>query len=290
MAWNRLWFASSVSVLSLGCGKSHSQQAAPAPSVSASAAASSAPVASTFVTQVAPRTGEELLTAWTAALNDANSSALEALYAERVKFYGQLLSREEVVARKRKALAAAPGFKQQVIGQPSYQDQGESIRVFFQKRSGRPGAQNDVRSTLVFVKTPRLEIAEETDAATEKRFSRSNDAAKADSCDDAVWTIVGSTSFAKQLYAEIDRNLKGIAESEDLHAGGMGPFLPAETGGTYDVWIGVHHPERFENYATVSVTPQGQISVSCVECEPPDGGIPAAASALADFKRLCMTR
>jgi len=204
-----------------------------------------------------------------------------------VKFYGQLLSRAEVIARKRKALAAAPGFKQQVIGNASYQEEGDDIRVGFQKRSGLPGALRDVRSTLVLAKGPHPTIREETDDATEKRFARTNEAAKPDSCEAAVWALVDSTAFAKQLYATIERNLKQFPASDQLNPGGMGPFLPNETGGTYDVWLGVHHPDRFENYAVFSVTPRGNISVSCVECETPSGPIAPAHSALEDFERLC---
>jgi len=265
-----------------------SERAAPTPASNASAAPAivSAPSASAPAA-ILPSPAEQLLAAWTAALNAADTTALEPLYADKVKFYGQSLSRAEVIARKRKALAAAPGFEQRVIGQPSYQDDGDSIRVGFQKRSGLPKALNDVRSTLVLAKAPRLAIREETDDATEKRFSHASDDAKPDSCEAAVWAVVDSTAFAKQLYATIDKNLKQFPASDDLNPGGMGPFLPSETGGTYDVWVGVHHPGRFENYAAFSVTPKGDISVNCSECEAPSGPIAPAPAARDDFARLC---
>jgi len=228
-----------------------------------------------------------VLNAWTLALNAADMTALAALYADQVKFYGQSLAREDVVARKRKALAAAPGFEQQLLGQPNYQDEGDSVRVFFQKRSGPPGRQSDVRSTLVLAKSPHLAIREETDAVTEKRFSSASADAKPDSCDAAVWALVASTPFSKRLYAQIDRNLKGLPASANLHPGGMGPFLPYETGGTYDVWIGVNGPERFENYAFFSVTPKGEMSVVCAQCDAPSGHLAPVRSALDDFHRLC---
>lgn len=269
-------------MLLLGCGKSRSGHQVPAPPGSELAADPRPPSATK-----APVTAEQLLSAWTAALNAADVNALEALYADKVKFYGQSLTRDEVLARKRKALSATPGFTQQVVGEPSYHDEGDSVRVGFQKRSGPPGAQSDVRSTLVLVKGSRLAIREETDAATEKRFPNVARAATPDSCEAAVWALVDSTSFAKQLYATIDRNLKRFPASADLNAGGVGPFLPGETGGSYEIWIGVHHPERFENYAVVSVAPNGETTVTCGQCDAPKGPILPAPSALDDFNRLC---
>ncbi|HKO48665.1 MAG TPA: hypothetical protein VJV79_13130 [Polyangiaceae bacterium] len=246
-----------------------------------------APISSAPAVANAPQTAEQLLNAWTAALNAADVTALAGLYADKVKFYGQSLTREEVLARKRKALAATPGFSQQVLGQPSYQDEDDSVRVGFQKRSGSPAALSDVRSTLVLVKSPRLAIREETDAVTEKRFSSAGGHAKPDSCEAAVWALVDSTPFAKQLNATIEQNLKRFSASEDLHLGGMGPFLPSETGGTYELWIGVHHPGRFENYAVFSVSPKGATTVACGQCDAPRGPISPTRSALDDFNRLC---
>jgi len=69
----------------------------------------------------------------------------------------------------------------------------------------------------------------------------------------------------------------------------MGPFLPSETGGTYDVWIGVHHPTRFENYAVLSVAAKGETTVECGQCDAPSGPISPAPSAIDDFNRLCAT-
>jgi hypothetical protein len=231
-----------------------------------------------------------LLSAWNAALNAGDLTALEALYADQVKFYGQSLARKDVLASKRRSLAAVPGFKQQLVGRPSYQDEGDSIRVSFQKRSGRPGAQGDVRSTLVLIKTPRFAIREETDAVTERRFSSASNGAKPDSCEAAVDALIGSTPFVSQLTAQIVQNLKEVPASEGLNPGGMGPFLPSETDGTYEVWIGVMHPERFENYAVFSVTPKGEVTVTCIECEAPSEPLTPAHSALDDFKRLCKSQ
>jgi hypothetical protein len=272
--------------LVLSCGKSHRTEATPALSSSALASATTAGTSAPKV-MPAPQTAEQLLTAWTAALNGADMTALSVLYADRVGFYGQSLTREDVIARKRQALTGAPGFEQQVLGQPSYEEHGDTVRVVFQKHSGVPGAQSDVRASLVLVKTPRLSIREETDVATEKRFSSASRDARPNNCEDAVWLLVDSTPFAKQLYATIDRNLKQFPESAGFRTGGMGPFLPRETEGTFDIWIGVHHPERFENYAVFSVTPTGEITVHCGQCDAPRGRISAPRSAVDDFARLC---
>lgn len=80
---------------------------------------------------------------------------------------------------------------------------------------------------------------------------------------------------------------KRFPESADLHSGGVGPFMPSETGGTFEIWIGVHHPERFENYASFDVTREGETTVTCGQCEGPRGPLTTPRSALEDFKRLC---
>lgn len=239
---------------------------------------------------MAVATPEQMLKAWTHALNASDAAALEPLYAEKVRFYGSTFPRTEVIARKRKALAASPGFTQQVIGQPSYRDESDRIRVSFQKRSGLPGKLTDVRSTLVLTKLPKLTIAEETDAATEQRFQRENEAKPTD-CASAVSALVDSTPLAAKLYATIDKNLKPYPASDDLHPGGMGPFMPAETDGkSYEVWIGVHHPDRFENYGTFSVTLKGDVTADSFELgNAPQPTAPTPA-ALADFKRLCPSK
>ena len=102
-----------------------------------------------------------------------------------------------------------------------------------------------------------------------------------------MWALVDSTPFAKRLSATIEQNLKRFPASAALHLGGVGPFLPGETGGSYEVWIGVHHPGRFENYAVFSITPKGETTVTCGQCDAPSGHIFPARSALDDFNRLC---
>lgn len=251
--------------------------------MSPSAAAPAASTASATVVE-GP---EQLLKAWTAALNAADLGALEPLYADQVRFYGSTFSRDEVIARKRKALAASPGFSQRVMGQPSYQTDGDRVRIGFQKRSGLPGKQTDVRSTLVLTKVPRLAIAEETDAATEKRFRRENTAKPTD-CSSAVSALVDSTPLAQRLSAIIEKNLKPYPESADLHEGGVGPFMPSDTDGkSYEVWIGVHHPERFENYGTFIVTLTGDVTADSFELGEGTQHTTATSAALADFVRLC---
>jgi hypothetical protein len=124
---NRVRFLLIAQALLLGCGKSRSQQIVPALSASALASVTAANVSASAVAN-APETAEHLLNAWTAALNAADVTAPATLYANKVKFYGQSIAREEVLARKRNALAATPGFTQQVLGQPSVLA-GRSTRV-----------------------------------------------------------------------------------------------------------------------------------------------------------------
>jgi hypothetical protein len=236
-----------------------------------------------------PQTPQEMLTEWTRALNEADLGALESLYAGRVRFYGTWLTRDEVLKRKRDALAATRNFKQAVLGNPSLEKKGDVSTLGFRKRSGPADAQHDVFATLVLRRSPQLLIEEETDAATEKRYgsaSTSGDVPK--DCVSAVWLMVDSTPVAERLYKDINRNLGGFPKEAELHPGGMGPLTPHETGdGTYELAIGVHHPERFEAYAWFTVDPTGKVTVSAFTLELSEATTTPSPEALRHFGRLC---
>lgn len=232
---------------------------------------------------------QDLLAEWTRALNTRDLGALERVYADHVRFYGRSLTRAQVLESKRKALAATPNFRQLVLGAPSLEQDGDVTRVMFHKRSGPEDALRDVFATLVLRAGPRLLIAEETDATTEKRFAPV--AATADEptdCGSAVWALVDSTREAAKLSAQIEHNLKSFPEAADLHPGGMGPMTPAETGdGTYQIAMGVHHPERFEAYAWFTVMVDGRVRLTAYTLELDDAAVFPAPKALSAFQRLC---
>jgi hypothetical protein len=232
-----------------------------------------------------PQTPKELLAEWTRALNGADLPALERLYDERVRFYGTWLSRSEVIERKRKALAATPGFQQSVLHEPHFQQQGNLIRVGFRKRSGPAEAQNDVLATLVLRKGPPLLIREETDAVTQKRFDPLT-LEPATDCASAVWHLVLSTREAQRIFAEIRQNLKGYPA--DYRPGGMGPMYPDETqSDAYDMAIGVNQPERFEAYAWFTIKLDGDVTTSAMSLDLYDAPVSPSPESVASFKRLC---
>jgi hypothetical protein len=238
-----------------------------------------------------PQAGTPLavLTNWTHALNDGNLSELERLYADRVLYYGSWLDRNHVLQQKRAALAATKGFTQSVLGSPHVEDEGDMVRVKFLKRSGSPNAQRDIFASLVLQKTSPFLIREETDAVTEKQYG--NGAAFADApkdCLSATWLMVDSTPAARRLYKAINENLKNFPKEADLRPGGMGPFMPSETdNGTYDLSIGVHHPERFEAYGWFSISRSGKVTVTSMTLDLSDAPTEPSNTALNSFRKLC---
>jgi hypothetical protein len=215
--------------------------------------------------------------------------AITLLYAENVRFYGQRLGRKDVIARKRQALEKTPTFVQTVTGEPRIEPSGGEIRVVFKKRSGPRGKEQDALATLILSAGRPLEIVEETDAATKKRRGEDDQRAAAPTnCEDAVGTLVASTLEWKRLGDDIDKNLKGVPASANLNPGGMGPFMPSETGdGTYEMSIGVHHPDRFEAYGWFTVSATGKVTVNSFALELSDAPATPTKEALADFTRLC---
>jgi hypothetical protein len=232
-----------------------------------------------------------LLAAWTRALNASDIAALGPLYGDSVRYYGQVLKHAEVIARKRSALAKTPTFRQEVLGKPKIERAGNVTRVGFLKRSGPADSQRDVFATVVLEHAPTLHIVEETDLPTQGNAPKAEESNVApENCSEAVSLLVDSTKQANRLYAQIDKNLRNFPESADLHAGGMGPLMPADVGGeTYDMAIGVHHPERFEAYGWFSVDRDGKVTVSSMALEAYDQVVDTNADALATFKRLCPT-
>jgi len=236
-----------------------------------------------------PGTPEELLREWTRALNEADLNALRRLYADRVRFYGVPLGREQVLEQKRQALSNARTFQQTVLDTPNSARKGEVTRISFHKRSGPTDAQRDTLATLVLDNGPPLLIREETDAATEKSHgARSRPSQVPTDCPSAVWLLIDSTAEARRLYEQIDSNLKSFTAGQNLNPGGLGPFMPSETGdGSYELALGVHHPERFEAYGWFTVHPGGKITISSGTLELLDAPVSPSGQALRDFKRLC---
>jgi hypothetical protein len=240
------------------------------------------------------RAPEELVGEWNYPHIEPDLDGFERLYAERVRFYGQSLTRAEVIERKRQLFARVPSFSQMVLSTMSIERKGELTRVGFKKRSGPEGAENDAFGTLVFGKAPEFFIQEESEAAPIKKFGgRSAFAAAPVDCDSAVWFLVESTPDAKWIQAEIDEHLRSLPKGTGPTAGGIGPLTPNETrDGTYLLAIGVHHPERFEAYEWYTVDADGNATESGSPRDPLrlDNELSPSTDSQRRFRELCQRK
>jgi hypothetical protein len=174
----------------------------------------------------ASEAARQLLNDWNAALNAHDVSKLEKLYALHVFFYGRNISREQVAAAKRTALAASPGFKQQLSDVRIAPDrQGASIT--FNKASG---ASKPVHGRLgvACADGGAYAIATESDAPSDALARGSED------CEAAMYAVAFSLPAVK----------KEMASATDAAPFG-GVSYPTE-GKHHSVALGFHHQDRFE--------------------------------------------
>lgn len=279
-------------LLALGCSKKVTPQPQPK-KVTTSATASSSPAPSAVITP-SPGSPEDLVLRWTRALNEKDLSGLSKLYAERVNFYGQWLSRDQVLKRKSEALQRTPDFEQTIVGQPQVTRSQGKVLVSFLKRSGSRTATTNVQASLRLVQTPELRIAEETDSPTQSRFTGDRAAPRtpAERCQLAVIALIESTADGQALARNIDRDIQQAPNKGELRAGGLGPMDPdSAEDDTFQYAMGVHHPERFESYAWFTVNARtGAITVSTITDQEPRTAEPDGKTALPEFLRWCGRR
>ncbi len=167
-----------------------------------------------------------LVAAWNAALNAHDATALAAVYAPKVSFYGQNQSRDQVLAGKRAALAKSPDFKQSLSDVQFVPRPSGDVEVKFKKTS--QGA--TVPAELVVAGAGSVyAIVVETDSPTEaleqKRLS----------CEDTMYDVATNLPAVKRMYAEA---------GPDARPGGL--FYPAE-GNDRSLSLGFDHDDHFEN-------------------------------------------
>lgn len=236
-----------------------------------------------------PKTPEDVLAAWTEGLNRRDFALLERLYGDRLNFYGSERTRTQVVDAKREALAKNESFRQEVLGRPRGKERGSNVRISFHKRSGPPNAPSDVQAFLV-VSKDSLQILEEGDAASEKRFGSRQQLPAPTDCSGAIWQLVDSTTEATTLYADIRSNLSALSP-DDYRPGGMGPFTPEENGEPmYSCAIGVHTDERFEAYAWFEVHLDGSVIVDSMGHDWFQHRATVPPANVGDFLRLCRSK
>ncbi len=111
---------------------------------------------------------EEAVQAWSAAINDRNWAALEALYAEEVYYYKDKISRAQCLARKRKALEKAPDFRQAIKEVRTVKTYYHTKEVYFEKEYGQDSKKEKLISMLSLVeqKDGTWLITQESDLIT----------------------------------------------------------------------------------------------------------------------------
>ena len=81
------------------------------------------PPSSSSARNAVPRLAEALVVKWNAAHSSRDASALKAIYAPELWYYGERLTREKCVKQKAATFASNPDFAQSIID-PTYMDDG----------------------------------------------------------------------------------------------------------------------------------------------------------------------
>ena len=211
---------------------------------------------------------------WSEALDRHDAVPLTSFYADRVKFYGQDISRELVVSNKRRALPAASTFHQEIVGKIALEATAEGFRATFLKRSGPRGELRDVQATLGLARANgSFVIVEETDEVTERRLAGQRDGR----CSTAASKAVASLPEVKR---EMDEVRKRTAASDGAaRQGGVGP-LPNDDG-SFSMGLGVHTDERFEAIVWYTVGAGGDLTVTVMGADVmvPPGALKAVRDA-----------
>jgi hypothetical protein len=166
------------------------------------------------------------MTDWNLALNAHDADKLEKLYAAHVEFYGRAFTRDQVSTAKRTALAASPGFKQQ-LSDIRIAPGDQSASVTFNKASG---AAKPVRARLdvTCADGAVYAISAESDAPSDA-LAQANEG-----CEAAMYAVAFSLPEVKKA--------EGYA-TDEAPFGGLSYPVEAKH---YSVAIGYHHEDRFE--------------------------------------------
>jgi SnoaL-like domain len=242
MPLGRVWV---LAMLWCGCSKPHevSERAAPAASAKAPprvVASAPAPSASNLAASVGAKqpidlgcgkvtvveAARQLMHDWNAALNAHDADKLEKLYAPQVSFYGRDFSRDRVLATKRTALAAAPGFKQQ-LSDIRIAPGDQSASVTFSKASG-PAQPVRGRLDVTCADGAGYAISAESDAPSDA-LAQANEG-----CEAAMYAVAFSLPEVKKAMG---------SATDEAPFGGLSYPVEAKH---YSVAIGYHHEDRFE--------------------------------------------
>lgn len=213
---------------------------------------------------------------WSDALDRHNLAALESMYDERVRFYGQDLNRAQVLAAKRAALGPGSRFHQTLGADIDVRpgDQGTWVAVFT-KRSGRDDSLHTAQGRLVLRAQDggALRVVEETDEATENRAGVLQRA----KCQEVAAREVNALPAVQRAVKSAKR-----AAAESDGAAYFGGMMPVEDDDSFTAEIGINSEMRFEAEVVYSVDRSGLLTVNALD---KDQVVPA--DALARVKRAC---
>jgi len=235
------------------------------------------------------REAESVVRRWNAALVAHDVSALEPLYAPRVRFYTRDFSRAEVLAAKRAALGPRSTYAQSIASALAVsKNDVDAVVVTFMKRHGARGKQVETRARIVLAGSPLL-VVEESDEASDARSVDGGAGAAAGAAASAAGAAGGATTRCASVAADVVNALpevkKALADVErelpkypDRHLGGLD--LPPDPDGTVRRSVGVHHPDRYEHIVEYSIDPDGRIVVDAPEgTKVPDAAAKRVATA-----------
>lgn len=196
------------------------------------------------------------VTAWSEALNAHNIDALDAMYAARVRIYGQELTREAVLKAKRAALGSQSTFRQSLVSAIRVEKVADGWVAKFAKQSGAAENQKTVNAMLkVQSMGSTLVIAHETDETTEANLAVRKKTPADSKCHKTALAVVETLPEVKAAIADAERGAKSVGGNY----GGMGPIEHAEG---FSGALGVHTKERFESYVNYDVDRGGTLTVT----------------------------
>jgi hypothetical protein len=263
------WSPAALFLLFSGCHR----PSCPADAPDASSVRNEASAAAVALTPSPSRSDEEdaavqdvrpILLAWNDALDHHDPAALEQVYAERVRYYGQELPKSAVLQSKSAAFRVQSTFHQQIVGEVAVMPRDDGARVAtFLKRSGPAGKTQEIRAKIVLARrgeAGELRIVEETDDVTES----ANAARRRADCEAAASRAVNDLPEVKRAVAEA---MRGADESDGrARFGGVGPIDDDDLG-SFTVGIGIHTDERYEAEVWYSVDRTGHLSVTSLGSE-----------------------
>jgi ketosteroid isomerase-like protein len=238
----------------------------PAPSSTPSSAAA-APTPSSSPSDPSDEAASAVVRAWNDALDRHDTTRLDALYGDAIRFYGRGLKKAAVIAAKAAALRQQVTFHQQIVGPLALTHASDgTLTVNFMKRSGEHGKLHDTDALLVLARRNGGSwlIVAEGDAV------KTRDAATLEACQAKAAEVVAALPEVKR--AEASAMAEADQSKGSARFGGMGPNDDGDGG--FSVASGLQTDESFQCRVSYTVDRKGLLSVTVSGS---DAAIPDAA-------------